>query len=77
MVADNKTRVNISVPIDLANDWKDIAEKYHTTRSAMVEEFLKEVLPIMKEQDPNIIIKKGVLKIADSLKEIGDSIESK
>ena len=73
----SKVRVNLTLDKDIVSEWEKVAKLYRTSRSAMVEEFLKEVLPIMLETDPNIIIKKGVHKIAESLNEIGDSIESK
>ena len=57
-------RVNISIDESLNKRWNDVVEKHSLVKSRMVENFLREILPIWENKEPHSQIK----KIVDDMK---------
>jgi len=56
-------RKNISIPKNLLKEWDEVIKDYNWTRSAMIQDFLKEVLPTLrKKKSPRELIKAGLEK---------------
>ncbi len=66
-----KKRINITIDPEINERWNQLAKKYGWTKSAMVEDWLRTVLPIMEQEDPRQIIK-GYQSFVD---EVGKEIE--
>ena len=57
MAKRNKKRINITIDPEINDRWNELAKKYGWTKSSMVEDWLRTILPIMEREDPRQIIK--------------------
>ena len=67
----NKVRINLTIDPEVNERWGRLAKKYGWTKSGMVEDWLRTVLPIMEKEDPREIIR-GYKGMVD---EVGKEIE--
>jgi len=70
-----KKRVNISIDEELDKKWSEVAKKIGITKSAMVEEFLRDSLPILEDIDVKSIISHSAKTMGKVLTEYGEIIE--
>lgn len=50
------TRVTISLPPELAEQWTKMADKHSLVKSVMVQNYLKQVLPYLEKREPQSVI---------------------
>jgi hypothetical protein len=62
-----KKRINISIDPELDERWIRVAKKLKLSKSGMVQEFLEEVLPILEQEKPNLILKSALKKTAEQI----------
>lgn len=70
-----KVRINLTIDDDLNKEWFEIAKKYGWTKSGMLEDILKNILPVMSLEDPRKILAGAVKESMKSLKDINKFIE--
>ena len=70
MAKRNKKRINITIDPEINDRWNELARKYGWTKSAMVEDWLRTILPIMEKEDPRQIIKGYESMVSEVGKEI-------
>lgn len=60
-------RIGLSIDEELNERWTKVAKKLKMTKSGMVEEMIRGVLPILEEEKPNEIMKKVLKKSAEQI----------
>ena len=60
-------RVNISIDSELNDRWAEISKKHGITKSGMVEEYLREVLPILEQERPKDTLRMALKKAAEGI----------
>ena len=70
-----KKRVNISIDEELDREWTEIANRLGWRKSAMVEDFLREALPYLRDLNPKSVIPKSLEVMGKKLQELGNLID--
>lgn len=63
--------IAIRLPLDIIEDLDYVCNRLHTNRTKLILEFLEEVLPTLKEETPNKIMKNALFKMSDVINEVG------
>ncbi len=59
--------VTISIDEDINELWTKLAKKHDISKSRMIEDFLKGVLPILNESTPNKMMAKAMKQMAKEI----------
>ena len=59
--------VTISIDEDINALWTKTAKKHEISKSRMIEDFLREILPILNESTPNKMMFKAMKKMAEGI----------
>ena len=60
-------RITISIDPELNDRWAKVAKKLKMSKSGMVEDFLREVIPILEQEQPKDIMKMAFKKTAEQI----------
>ena len=60
-------RVGISIDKDINERWTAVAKKLKMTKSSMIDDFLKEVVPILEQEAPKDVMKMALKKTAEQI----------
>jgi len=60
-------RIGLSVDTELNDRWTAVAKKLKMTKSGMIEDFLREVVPILEQESPNDVMKMALKKTAEHI----------
>ena len=60
-------RIALSIDEELNDRWAKVAKKLKMTKSGMVEDFLKEVIPILEQEQPKDIMKMALKKTSEQI----------
>lgn len=73
-------RIGLSIDENLNDRWTEVAKKHGITKSGMIEQFLKEVIPVLEEEVPSKILASAMKRMAkemDTTANLFDSMPSK
>jgi len=62
-------RIGLSVESELNERWTAVAKKLKLTKSGMVEDFLREVVPILEQEAPADVMRMALKKTAERIDE--------
>lgn len=64
-------KVTITIDEQLNDRWNEVAKKIKMTKSGMVEDFLKEVVPILEYEEPRDVMKHALDHIGKGVSDMG------
>ena len=70
-----KIRVNLNLDEELNRRWNDVSKRIKMSKSAMLTEYLEQVLPILEKEEPRDILGSAFRQLAKSMNEIGEVID--
>jgi len=60
-------RISISIDPELNDRWGKVAKKLKMSKSGMVEDFLREVVPILEQEQPKDIMRMALKKTGEQI----------
>ena len=60
-------RIALSIDSELNDRWANVAKRLKMTKSGMVEDFLREVIPILEQEEPKDIMKMALKKTSEHI----------
>jgi len=74
---DPKAREKITVTVDkeLNEQWNRVAKSYGWTKSRMLDDLLREVLPVLDQNRPEEVLSKGLEKLGKSFSDVSKLIK--
>ena len=60
-------RITLSIDEELNERWANVAKRLKMTKSGMVEDFLKEVIPILEQEQPKDVMKMALKKTGEQI----------
>ena len=70
----SRKRINVTVDDQLNERWERVAKRIGMTKSAMLDDMLESVLPIL-EADAKSMVAKAMNEIGQTMKELGNYVE--
>ena len=70
----SRKRINVTVDNQLNERWERVAKRIGMTKSAMLDDMLESVLPIL-EADAKSMVAKAMNEIGQTMKELGNYVE--
>jgi metal-responsive CopG/Arc/MetJ family transcriptional regulator len=67
-------KVTLTIPKNLLSDWNEVLEMYSWTKSRMLQDLLRETLPVLKEQTPDGLLKAFLKKSTKFQKKLIDEM---
>jgi antitoxin component of RelBE/YafQ-DinJ toxin-antitoxin module len=63
----SQRRVTISIDNELNERWTAVSKKLKMTKSGMIEDFLREVVPVLEQEQPKDVMKMALKKTAEQI----------
>jgi antitoxin component of RelBE/YafQ-DinJ toxin-antitoxin module len=63
----SQKRVTISIDDELNDRFTAVSKKLKLTKSGMIEDFLREVVPILEQEAPKDVMKMALKKTAEQI----------
>ena len=73
----NKKMVGFRMDRDLVDQLERVAKRYGWTKTQIIEDLLREALPILEENDPRGLFAATTRKLAETMVEMGDLIDGR
>jgi len=70
-----KKRVTISIDEELNEKWNKIAKIHGISKSGMVEDFIRQILPVLEIETPVKMISNAMKKIAEGIDEASSFLD--
>lgn len=62
-----RKHITISIDKEINERFTAVAKKLKLTKSGMIEDFLREVVPILEQEAPNDVMKMALKKTAEQI----------
>jgi len=72
-----KVRISLTIDEDVNKRWDKVAKRLKMSKSGMVEDFLRDVLPILEKESPVDMVGSALKKLGEGLSEVGDDLGKK
>lgn len=70
-----KKRLNMTVRRDLIERWSKVAKRFNMSKSAMLEQILEEMLPVLESEEVNTLVKEVFARAGRGMTEISKELE--
>ncbi len=60
-------RIGLSIDAELNERWTKVAKKLKMSKSGMVEEIIRDILPILEQETPKDLLKTALKKTAEQI----------